>query len=422
MRYALLDFLACQACHSQLACFTARERSASISAGPFNPGARVSAGPGLGPLPPSNGAAGATAAAAARMRAFAQFATAPADQKRNFEVEIVSGVLLCAGCGRWYPIAGELPEVLPDHLRDVDRDLEVIRESAAMMPAALADAALAFRPSSPASDDGARYKRAEMSIKEKVDDPDFFGPGYSAPFNPWEPEFTLHLVSLFGIVQRVLELKKGEALLDSGCGYAWTTEWFHRAGVPVIGVDITRTYLDIALERLGPSRPHLVVGDVEHLPLADGIFDAVLAYESFHHLPNRQRAMAAYDRVLGPGGRVVLAEPGGAHETAGVSVDVMQKYGILERGMEIDDVHAYAADTSLKRIEQIYLTRATAQDLGAHVDAEFLARRNVVVDDNLFKLTKRGVAVGPVRLHARRRMWPLVKAHIKAAMLRVGLD
>ena len=420
MRYAFLDFLACQACHSQLACFTARERSAPIPAGPYNPGARISAGPGLGPLPEASAHEGT--GCAARRRTFAQFSTPAADQKRNFEVEIVSGVLLCAACGRWYPIVGELPEILPDHLRTFDTDAATIRDTAAMMPSALADAALAFRPSSVASDDGARYKRAEMSIREKVQEAGFFGPGYSSPFNPWDPEFTLHLVSLFGIVQRVLELKKGEALLDSGCGYAWTTEWFHRAGVPVVGVDITRTYLDIALERLGPSRPHLVVGDVEHLPLRNDTFDAVLAYESFHHLPDRRRAMAAYDRVLGPGGRVVLAEPGGAHETERVAMDVMQKYGILERGMEIDDVHAYAAGTSLKRVEQIFLARATAEDLGARLDPEFLTRRNVVVEDHLFKLTKRGVAVGPVRLQARRRMWPLVKAHVKAALLRVGLD
>ncbi len=375
-------------------------------------------GPGLGPLP-TDGPGSWDTAVSARWK---PFATSPADPKRNFDVEIESGILLCGACGRWYPVDRDLPEILPDHLRDFARDAEKIRESAAMMPPALAASALAFRPSSVANDTGAHYKSAEMSIKEKVKDPDFFGPGYSSPFNPWNPEFTLYLVALFGMVQRVLELRKDEAVLDSGCGYAWTTEWFHRAGIAVVGVDITRTYLDIALERLGNARPHLVIGDVEHLPLRNGSFDAVLAYESFHHLPDRQRAMAGYDRVLKPGGRVVLAEPGGAHEHAEVSVDVMQKYGILERGMEIEDVQSYAAGTSLGSIEQIFLTRATAADLGGHVDRAFLKGRSVV-EGNLFKLTKGGVAAGVARIGApRRRVWPVVKRHIKAALLRVGLD
>ena len=85
----------------------------------------------------------------------------------------------------------------------------------------------------------------------------------------------------------------------------------HRSGLQTIGVDITRVYLEIAVARMGPSRPHLVVGDVENLPVQSASADAVLAYESFHHIPDRRRAMAGYDRVLRAGGRVVFAEPDG---------------------------------------------------------------------------------------------------------------
>ena len=60
--------------------------------------------------------------------------------------------------------------------------------------------------------------------------------------------------------------------------------------------------------------------------------DAVFAFESAHHIPDRKKAMAGFGRVLKPGGRMVLAEPGAAHEHAQVSVDVMSKYGILEKG------------------------------------------------------------------------------------------
>ena len=415
MRYALLDVLACQACHNELACFTFRERASEIPAGPYDPGARVSSGPGLGPLPSTNG----RGALLPILREFATPAAAPA---RNFQVEIEEGVLLCPGCGRWYPIARRLPEILPDHLRDFDADAARIRPVAAAMPPALADAALRFRPAGAGSDAGAHYKRAEMSLKEKVDDPNFFGPGYSSPFNPWNPEFTLYLVTLFGVSLRLLELKKGERVLDSGCGYAWTTEWFHRAGVPVVGLDITRTYLDIGIERMGDAHPHLVVGDVENLPLKTGAFDAVLGYESFHHIPDRPRAMAAYDRILSATGRVVLAEPGGAHEHAEVSVDVMKKYGILERGMEIEDVAAYAAGTSLGGIEQNFLALGTQHDAGRPMDRAFLKDRSII-EGNLFRLRKGGIATGVSQMGAPRgRLWPIAKRHIKRALLKLGLD
>jgi SAM-dependent methyltransferase/uncharacterized protein YbaR (Trm112 family) len=415
MRYALLDVLACQACHTELVCFTHRERPSEIPAGPYDGGTRVSGGPGLGPLPSST-------ASGALMSLLREFSKPAVGNARNFQVEIDEGALLCPGCGRWYPIANRLPEILPDHLRDFDADAAMLRAVSAAMPPALADVAFRFRPDGTGPDAGAHYKRAEMSLKEKVDDPAFFGPGYSSPFNPWNPEFTLYLVSLFGAALRLLELKKGELVLDSGCGYAWTTEWLHRAGVPVVGIDISRTYLDIGIERMGDPHPHLVVGDVENLPLLTGAFDAVLAYESFHHIPDRPRAMTAYDRILNATGRIVLAEPGAAHEHAEVSVDVMKKYGILERGMEIEDVSAYAAGTALTALEQIFLALGTQNDVGQPMDRAFLKGRSIV-EGNLFRLRKGGVASNVSRIGApRRRLWPIAKRHIKRALLKVGLD
>src|SRR4029079_8025934 len=118
-----------------------------------------------------------------------------------------------------------------------------------------------------AADGGAHYKAAEMASGSKVNDPEFFGPGYSVPFNPWNPEFSLFMVAVFGGVISVMKPRKTDTVLDSGCGYAWTTEWLHRSGLRAIGIDITRVYLEIAVARMGPSRPHLIVADAENLPV-----------------------------------------------------------------------------------------------------------------------------------------------------------
>jgi len=381
MRYSLLEHLACPSCHGALVCVAHVESSIEMPAGLFPDGSRVSAGVGVGPVPRWRSTTLLTSL-------LDRLATPPAPPERGREKEVESGLLICGECGRWFPIEGAIPELLPDHLRDADREAAIFARVAVSAPADLRQALSAFRPSGDASSDpGAHYKKAEIGIKDKIDDPIFFGPGYSSPFNPWNPDFTVYLISLFGAVVPMLGAKRGQVVIDSGCGYSWSTEWLFRSGYDAIGVDICRTYLEIGVKRIGSFRPHLVVGDVENLPLASATADAILAYESFHHVPDRRRAMASYDRVLKAGGTVILAEPGGDHEGAAVSVDAMEKYGILERGMELADVIGYAEGTALEHREQMYLLRVPQAAVGAEIDAGFV-KHHSAVEGNLFKLVK----------------------------------
>ena len=169
---------------------------------------------------------------------------------------------------------------------------------------------------------------------------------------------------------------------------------------------------------MGPARPHLVVADVENLPIQSGIADAVLAYESFHHLPNRPAAMRSYDRALKADGRVVLAEPGAAHEDAQVSVDVMKKYGILEKGMELEDVVGYATGTALAGpSRRTSCARAARTSTGRSMSP---SSRRMVVTNNLFTLTKGGAAGAGAVPGRRRRVWPRVKRRLKSALLESG--
>lgn len=362
-------------------CLVQSESPIAMPPGLFPDGTRVNSAPGLGPVPAWRTPSALTAL-------LDRLATAAAPPERGRTVDVQSGLLVCGECGRWFPVDGGIPELLPDHLRDAAREAAIFAAATADAPAELRVALARFQPSGDAaSDPGAHYKKAEIGIKNKIDDPQFFGPGYSSPFNPWNSEFTVYLISLFGVVVPMLDAKRGQVIVDSGCGYSWSTEWLFRSGFDAVGVDICRTYLEIGVARMGAFRPHLVVGDVENLPLAASTADAILAYESFHHVPDRRRAMASYDRVLKNGGVVILAEPGGEHEGAAVSVDAMQKYGILERGMELSDVAGYAAGTALADPEQMFVLRVARDDVGAEVDSRFL-RRHSAVEGNLFRLVK----------------------------------
>jgi 2-polyprenyl-3-methyl-5-hydroxy-6-metoxy-1,4-benzoquinol methylase/uncharacterized protein YbaR (Trm112 family) len=389
MRYSLLDQLACPYCYVDLACYTHREFSAPVETGRFPGGTRVPFGTGLGPAPAT--VEGELAAL------LTKHASPAADPERGFSVGVEEGLLICGGCGRWYPIVGQLPELLPDHLRDQTRDVECFGTFAAGLPAEVRAACERFVPGGVAGDDeGAHHKRSEIAVKSKVHDADFFTPGFTSPFNPANTEFTIRLIHLFGAVAPLLDTRQGDVVIDSGSGYSWTTEWLFKAGVNAIGVDICRTYVEIGMARIGASRPHLVIADVEQLPFRSGCAQGVLAYESFHHVPNRPRAIRGYARVLAEGGRVVLAEPDGAHEHAAGSVEAMRTFGILEKGMDLSDVARYAAGSGFAEPEQIFLSYAAHYDLPRRVVE--IARRGSPIDGNIFVL-RRGQVLNVVKTH-----------------------
>jgi hypothetical protein len=121
---------------------------------------------------------------------------------------------------------------------------------------------------------------------------------------------------------------------------------------------------------------------------------------------------------------MVLAEPGAAHENAQISVDVMSKYGILEKGMELGDVREYVAGTDLGKPEQIFLLRASDREVGSTLDRTYL-RTHSVVEGNLFRIYRRQAALDAVKAawtNPRRVVWPKVKRRLKGALVRLGLE
>jgi uncharacterized protein YbaR (Trm112 family) len=47
---------------------------------------------------------------------------------------IFDGVLICASCNRFYPIVEQIPEMLPDNLRNRKEDLGFLEKWRAMLP------------------------------------------------------------------------------------------------------------------------------------------------------------------------------------------------------------------------------------------------------------------------------------------------
>lgn len=379
MRNSLLEYVGCPSCHESLSCFPVSTDDAPASSG-------ISGG-----------------------------------------LRILEGVLTCPSCDRFFPIDGALPELLPDSLRDWDRDLARLQVWRPFLPAErfskIWETAreIAARPDPGEDKDaGIAHKRAEIGIRCKISDPDFFGPGYSSPFNPHNTDFSMHLIRRFGNVLPLLGVGKGDVVLDVGAGYAWTTEWLTKMGIEAVGIDICRTYLEIGIQRIGRALPHLVIGDIESLPLRSGCLAAVLCYDAFHHIPDRGRAMGQFVRALKNGGRIVLAEPGGSHEFFDQSRDVMDKYGILEKGLELEDVFSYCRGLGVEPPEQHFVLGIRGRERNEKLTRPFL-RAHSQVDCKYFTIKKgesdsKSDIPGPVI--ARMRL----KARIKNRLRKLYFD
>ncbi|MFO0850865.1 MAG: class I SAM-dependent methyltransferase [Gemmataceae bacterium] len=107
---------------------------------------------------------------------------------------------------------------------------------------------------------------------------------------------------------------RGKAVLDYGCGHGMAAVVLARAGAVVTGFDLSPGYVAEAGQRAVSNgvAATFVAADAEHLPFADGSFDAVWGNAVLHHL-DLDRAGAELRRVLRPGGVAVFCEPWGGN-------------------------------------------------------------------------------------------------------------
>ncbi len=124
---------------------------------------------------------------------------------------------------------------------------------------------------------------------------------------------------LFGKSHRVL-IRRIQAvagsrqarILDVGCGTGLFATRIRQAlpSAEVCGVDLVSEMLARGKPRwtfhAGTVFP--VQGDGERLPFASASFDFVTCANSFHHYPHQDRAILEMQRVLRPGGRLLVID------------------------------------------------------------------------------------------------------------------
>jgi len=112
-----------------------------------------------------------------------------------------------------------------------------------------------------------------------------------------------------------LGLAPGMRVLEVSCGTG-TNLGLLRDGVGeegvVVGLDISAGMIERCRRKLRRYRlkARLVLGDAARLPFRGGAFDAVFHHGGIAEFPDKRTAIAEMVRVVRPGGKVVICDPG----------------------------------------------------------------------------------------------------------------
>lgn len=134
----------------------------------------------------------------------------------------------------------------------------------------------------------------------------------------WAPVYDLVFGAVFERGRRTVVQageRVGGRILEVGVGTGLSLPYYS-AGSQVVGIDLSEEMLEKAREKVAKRRlshiEQLAVMDCERLDYPDDSFDVVTAQCVVNTVPNPERALEEFARVLRPGGEIILLNRIGA--------------------------------------------------------------------------------------------------------------
>ncbi len=160
---------------------------------------------------------------------------------------------------------------------------------------------------------------------------------------------------------------KGGYILEIGVGTGISLPFYSRE-TRLVGADISEDMLKVArkrVETLGLTNVESIeVGDAENLRFDDASFDVVVAQFVVSAVPNPQKALDEFARVVKPGGEIVIATRQGAERGLRKSVEKTLMPVTTKLGWRTDFPFALFTDWAAERPDIRLVERKPLPPLG----------------------------------------------------------
>ena len=161
-----------------------------------------------------------------------------------------------------------------------------------------------------------------------------------------------------GNPQAIASLRAGETVLDLGSGGGFDCFLAGRAVGPtgtVIGVDLTAEMVSLArrnARKVVATNIEFRLGEIEHLPVADGTIDVILSNCVINLSPDKAAVFREAFRVLRVGGRLAISDVVAvAPIPAALQAEAAALAGCISGAAHVDDVHRMLAEAGFESIE-----------------------------------------------------------------------
>ncbi|NTV58519.1 MAG: class I SAM-dependent methyltransferase, partial [Deltaproteobacteria bacterium] len=135
-------------------------------------------------------------------------------------------------------------------------------------------------------------------------------------FDPWPEKYDQWFETPVGrlvkgyereLILRMLKPKRGEFILDAGCGTGVFTSDFLEADTKGVGLELSNPMLIRATVKNRGRRFLPVQGDMRNLPFAEAVFDKAVSVTAIEFIEEAKVAVEEMFRVTKPGGIIVIA-------------------------------------------------------------------------------------------------------------------
>lgn len=205
--------------------------------------------------------------------------------------EIRTATIRCRSCGRVYPVAGGIVDVLGTLPEEVAAEKKHAESMGYLI-----------------TQDGEKYPINPETVRQfqglflslpAGDGSAFFKPGGSFDNQAGNAGRFFETLDYLGLTGR-------ERVLEIGASFGWASWRFAQKGCEVVAVDISNYLVtaDLYFEKDG-CYFHRMMADMSVLPFKDGTFDLIFSHSAIHHCKELGPLFREFKRVLRPGGRVV---------------------------------------------------------------------------------------------------------------------